>query len=892
MEGNEDVFEGSSMIGKIISHYKIIEKLGAGGMGVVYKAEDTKLKRTVALKFLPPELTRDPDAKARFIHEAQAASSLEHNNICNIHEIAETESAPGEAGDGQIFIVMACYDGETLKQKIAKGPLSISESIDIASQIAQGLAKAHEHSIVHRDLKPANIIITKDDVVKIVDFGLAKLADRTKITIEGTTLGTVAYMSPEQIRGEEIDYRTDIWSLGVILYEMLTGQTPFQGEFEQAVMYEIINQDPQPPTGLRTGIPIDLDRILIKILAKDRDERYQHIDDLLVDLDGLRKRSEIEKSYTESRLKPEKLISKKRFIISSWIVLVSIILILVGYYIFTPQTETISASKKLVVLPFENLGSAEHAYFADGVSEEITSRLATISDLGVISRKSAVYYAQTDKTLRQIGSELDVDYVLEGAVRWAETPDGSDRVRITPQLIRVSDDTHIWSANYDRVIDDIFDIQSEIAQVVIDQIGVTLLESERKSVGARITQNIEAYHAYLRGQYYAGHPHFSLRDWYKVIDSYQQAVDLDPQFALAYAKLAKAHARLYYLRSDLSHTRLQLAEEAAQRAIDIAPHSPEVHLELSYYYLWAYRDSDRALKELDIAASGLPNNVDLLKAKASILHPQGQWDEYIRSLKRALQISPRDASIVTDLAEAYWLTRKYEKADSMCNQAMALAPDTPWPYLFKAFNIWIWKGANAESRTALLKVNKDHEWYNWAMYWQAVGEKNFQGEIERLNSIQDEWISNKCWAMPKSLLSAFIYDYLGEEKKAHNSYNAARILLEEKVTAQPDDPRYHSSLGLAYAGVGRKNDAIAQGKRAVQLLPLSKDAFYGVTSVHDLSAIYTMVEEYDAAFEQIELLLSIPSWISISWINMDPRYDSLHNNSKYQKLREKFSKNN
>lgn len=238
------------MISKTISHYKILEKLGSGGMGVVYKAEDTKLKRTVALKFLPPELTRDEDAKGRFIHEAQAASSLEHNNICNIHEIDETE-------DGQIFIVMACYEGQALKERIEHRPLKLTEALDIATQIAEGLAKAHEKDIVHRDIKPANIMMTTDGVVKIVDFGLAKLAGRTKLTKSGTTMGTVAYMSPEQTRGEDVDERADIWSLGVVFYEMVTGQQPFKGEYEQAVMYSIMHEEPEPMTGLRTNVSIE-----------------------------------------------------------------------------------------------------------------------------------------------------------------------------------------------------------------------------------------------------------------------------------------------------------------------------------------------------------------------------------------------------------------------------------------------------------------------------------------------------------------------------------------------------------------------------------------------------------------------------------------------------------
>ena len=267
------------MIGQTISHYKILEKLGEGGMGIVYKAEDTKLKRTVALKFLPPELIRDPEVKERFIHEAQTASALEHHNICNVHEIDETD-------DGHTFMVMACYTGESLKERISRSPLKIDEAIAIGSQIAQGLAKAHEKGIVHRDIKPANIHLTDDGVVKILDFGLAKLRGQKKLTKEGTTVGTVAYMSPEQARGEEVDQRTDIWSLGIVLYEMVTGQLPFKGDYEQAVVYSILNEESEPMTGLRTGVPLELERIARKAMAQDSCERYQHVGEMVVEADG------------------------------------------------------------------------------------------------------------------------------------------------------------------------------------------------------------------------------------------------------------------------------------------------------------------------------------------------------------------------------------------------------------------------------------------------------------------------------------------------------------------------------------------------------------------------------------------------------------------------------
>ena len=367
------------MVGKTISHYKILEKLGCGGMGIVYKARDLKLDRFVALKFLPPHLTSNEEEKQRFIHEAKAASSLDHNNICAIHEIDETE-------DGQLFISMACYDGETLKLKIEKGILKIEEAIDYTIQIAQGLQKAHEKGIIHRDIKPANIMLTDDGVVKILDFGLAKLSTQTKLTKESTTLGTVSYMSPEQAKGEDVDYRTDTWSLGVIIYEMLTGQLPFKGEYESAVIYSIMNDTQEPVTALRSGVPMELERIINKCLQKNSTDRYQHIDDMIVDLKGLKSESIGIPSIEEKQKKRSKSVLLPIAIISI------IILIIVGYFILQQDEKSSSEwENSIAVLPFTDLSpEKDQEWFCDGMTEQIITNLTKLNRLKVIAFTSAL----------------------------------------------------------------------------------------------------------------------------------------------------------------------------------------------------------------------------------------------------------------------------------------------------------------------------------------------------------------------------------------------------------------------------------------------------------------------------------------------------------------------
>ena len=542
--------------------------------------------------------------------------------------------------------------------------------------------------------------------------------------------------------------------------------------------------------------------------------------------------------------------------------------------------------KSIAVLPFKLLSDEpDKQYLADGMMDAITVHLSRIKDLRVMSRTSVEQYRGTTKTTRTIGQELDVEYLLEGSFQKF-----GDDTKLIVQLIKANEESHVWANEYNSRWNDVFSLQSEVAQKIASELMVVLTPDEIEKMAEKPTENLDAYQAYLRGRYYAGQPHFSIQDWTLALQSYQDAVEIDTTFALAYGELACAHARLIFLRQDLSESRLEKADLAAAKALRLGSDQPRVHLALGYYYLYAYRDEDQALKHLEIAEKSLPNNVEILVEKAAIIVTRGRWEEYISLLEKALQLCPNDVSILTDLAEGYWVTRRFRKNLDACNQAIALSPNSAWPYIFKAFGYWSWKGPGKESHDALKYVGNEHEWYLFSWWFQEAGEGNFQAALKLMADTSIVWGTNtKMWAIPRSMFDAFVYDYLDKHELARTNYKTAAEILEEKVAEIPNDPRYHSSLGIAYAGLGKKEEAIKEGLIAEALLPVSKDAMYGLGILQDLVIIYTMVGEFDLALGRLDQLLSIPSWFTPLWPVWEIRFAPLKNHPGFEKLLKKYA---
>ena len=611
------------MIGKTISHYRILEKLGEGGMGVVYKAQDLKLDRIVALKFLPKHLLCDEEAKSRFVHEAKAASALDHPNIATVYEIDEVQ--------GECFISMAHVEGESIKELITEKKRSLDEILEIAIQIAEGLNTAHKKDIVHRDVKPDNIMLTPDGLIKIMDFGLAKLKGVSKVTRAGTTLGTISYMSPEQARGEEVDHRTDIWSSGVVLYEMISGELPFKGEYEQAVIYSILNDEPQPLKSLSSQVPVELEQIVKKALAKTPDLRYQKAEEMAVDLRSLRE-----------KLKSESLKEKP------------------------PAKEFLPS---VAVLPFRDMSAQkDQEYFCEGMAEELINALVKLEGLKVVARTSSFQFGGKDQDIRRIGEQLDVNTVLEGSVRKA-----GSRLRVTAQLINVSDGYHLWSEKYDRDMEDIFAIQDEISLAIVDKLKVKLLGKEKKALVKHSTENLEAYNLYLKGRY-----HWNKRTpegLNKAIEHFKEAIEIEPLYGLAYTGLADCYSMLVQAQVFRPHEGFPEAKAAAEKALEIDNSLGEAHASLGLIK-WSYEwDWEGAERELTRAVELNPNYATAHQWYAMHQAMLGKFEQAISKIKKAQELDPLSPIIYVAAGWLFLLARKYDQAIEQSQKALDIDPN-------------------------------------------------------------------------------------------------------------------------------------------------------------------------------------------------------------------------
>jgi len=877
--------------GSQIGHFRIEREIGRGGAGVVYLAHDTKLGRRVAIKSLPLELMRDAQMRSRLKREAKLLASLDHPNIATIHDIVEQAECGG-------YLILEYIEGDTLGERIAHRPLDLREVLSIAQQIAEAVAAAHERGVTHRDLKPGNIKITPEGKVKVLDFGLAKAvageaADQeSTITEPGRVIGTPAYMSPEQARGKPTDKRCDIWSFGCVLYEMLTGKVPFEGETASDTLANVLQTEPDWHA-LPQGVPMNIQVLLRRCLEKDPRRRLQDIGDGVIEIRETLNLPATAPPVTTPSIALTAHIAVKarsrRIVMVIGAIIIAVLALIAAWLVNRKPSVPLSKEIRLVVLPFENLGSADDEYFAAGITEAITARLATIHGLAVISRQSAMQYKKREKSAQQIADELRVDYILEGTVQRERPSDPTSRVRVLPQLIKASNDTHVWAQPYDNDMSEVFRVQSDLAERVAQALNITLVERERRALQSKPTENMEAYDYFLRGNEYR-HRGNRENDYKIAIQMYERAVELDPKFALAYAQLSRTHAEMYWYVYDHTLERLEMAKKAVDRALQLEPDLPEAHLALGHYYYHGHLDYDRALEEFAIARKNLPNDSDLLSYIGYVQRRQGKFEEALANIKRASELDPLSNFLARILGETFMLMRNYPEALRCFDRAISLAPDLPEPYSYKASLYLHREGSTEKARAVVEEALKnigspEESGIVNLLITLDVYEGNYQKALDRL-SLKSEDVNTQWDFVPKAMRYARIYGYMNEDELAKKYYDESRNILEAKIQQQPDDARFHSALGIAYAGLGRREDAIREGKIGVNLLPISKEAYRGYSRASDLARIYVMVGEFDLAIDQIEFLLSIPGGLSVPLLRLEPVWAPLREHPRFKKLLE------
>jgi serine/threonine protein kinase len=890
------------LVGQTIGHYKISERIGTGGMGEVYLATDVTAGRKAALKFLPLRFTGDGERLRRFQQEAHAVVALNHPNILTVYEIGEDHSAH--------YIASELIEGETMRQRLMREPMELSEAVDVTIQMASALAAAHEAGIVHRDIKPENIMLRPDGYVKVLDFGIAKLAEQEMPTMPrgealllvetnlGAVIGTVRYLSPEQACGEHVDQGTDIWSLGVVLYEIVTGQTPFTGDTPGEVMSAILEKEPPPLTSYLAHTPVKLEQIISKALRKDRSERYQSAAEMLEALRNLRRKLEFKAELERTTMLPLWLHWIRSPVALVLILLVSALILALPFYGHRNQATILPPDKSIAVLPLENLSDEkENAFFADGIHDELLSNLSKIRDLKVISRTSVMQYKSgSPRNLREIGQQLGVAHVLEGSVQRA-----ANRVKVSAQLIDARTDAHLWAQTYDRDVSDVFAIQSEIAQQIADQLQAKLSPTESAAITERPTADPVAYALYREATAIDGWVNWE--GWDKsssrAVELLEKATRRDPTFALAYCDLATAYGDLYSMIWDPKH--LELAKNAAKAAVRMRPDLGETHLALARYYFRAAfspaggtsggvntGNFDRAREELAIAQRKLPNNADAFFLTGRIDRRQNRWDSALVNLQKAYGLDPRNLEFAYFLGYNYFEARRYHDYEQLLKKRGASGTiEEPWAQTLVAA-IKLAQGDPVAAQALLEQLPLDFS--PDEQIWQtrllaALYLRDYDAADRVIAATPAKWADMALEGQhPESWADAQVARARGDKEKAQAVFTAARKKFEAIWDEKPKDEAYFARIARFDAGLDRKEDAIREARQAVELMPILKDSVAGPALIADLALVYAWTGERDRALDQLEIVAKIPAGPTYGDLRFNPCWDNLRGDKRFDRI--------
>jgi serine/threonine protein kinase/Tfp pilus assembly protein PilF len=882
------------LVGQTIGHYKILERIGAGGMGEVYLATDITADRKAALKLLPVRFTSDKERLKRFQQEARALVGLNHPNILTVYEIGEDHSTH--------YIASELIEGETLRQRLMRGRMEVGEAVDVAIQAANALAAAHETGIVHRDIKPENIMLRPDGYVKVLDFGIAKLAEReVPVTIPtdealllvetnlGSILGTVRYMSPEQARGAPVDKRSDIWSLGVVLYEMVTGHAPFTGETPGEVMTSILETEPPPLMSYITQTPAQLQQIVSKALNKEREERYQSAHELLEALQSLRRSMEFKAELERSTAAPSWLRWTRSPAVLVLVLLVAALALALPFFWRRNPPRSSIPEKSIAVLPFENFSdNKENSYFAAGIQDDVLTSLAQIHDLKVISRMSVMAYQKRgERNMREISQTLGVANVLEGSVRRT-----GNRVLVNVQLIDARNDRHIWAERYDRAVADSIGLQGELATQIAAALKAKLAPQEKARLDARPTANAEAYTLYLTALGRERSTSSWVEDKIAAEQLYMQATALDPGFALAYARASLLNSEIPSVMPPDHGALKAKARAQAEEALRLSPTLGEAHMAFGLCLYLGEKKYDDALKEFEVAAATSPNNAEIYSYFAGIYRRQGRWRESVVSFERALSLDPRNASNAFLAGNNYLFMRDWSAAAACYKRALEIMPDFASPKIGLAY-LELFRNGNPAAGSKILQnipSGNDRKGMLPEARWElAMAERDY-ATAEKI--VTDSSLKDFSDA-PKTFYQGRIALARGEIESAQSYFAAARPDIEKGVRDDPGDAERHRRLGLLYAYMQRRDDAIRESIRAVEIEPESQNAFHGALYAANLALVYALIGEPDHAITLIERLLSTPGavmWpdfpnsITLAELRLRWEWDSLRSDSRFQKI--------
>lgn len=864
------------MIGKTISHYKIVDKLGEGGMGAVYKAEDTTLRRLVALKALSSHLAENEEARERFVREAQAASAINHPNITTVFELLEE--------DDTHFIAMEYVDGKTIRDMVESGHVSIRKAVDIILHAAEALDAAHRKGILHRDVKSANIMVSMEGNVKVMDFGLAHLEERSQLTRTGTTMGTLAYSSPEQLVGHPYDERSEIWSLGVVFYELLTGQLPFKSPSEGELVFAIINNEQDRLSKLRGDVPESIEVVVNRMLFKKPELRYQSCSEVVNELRRLAMELETTSIRVQGVFRSSSRL--KRYSIIGIPIMIGIAAIIV-LSVADRQAAVMPELMRLTVLPFEYQGPQEFESYAITLPLRIYSRLIGLSGLEVHEFPSTDQIR--DKSDQQIGEEWNVDSLLKGRIQVLNDPELGIRIRMFPRLIRTSDSRAIWASTdpFEVAGPDIIELESVVATRVAQELDVVLLESERAAIDKNPTDNTEAYTYYLRGEEYRTQTYAAEGELRLAEEMFQRAIDLDPDFALAHAWLSFIHQRLYWFYLDHTEERLQRALSAAEYSLELDPDLAEGHWALGRYYYVASRDYQRALTQFRRALELKPNAPEFVSDMGYSLRRQGRIEESLEYLERAHQLDPVTTQYLWELGVTYWHLREHERAIEYFDIALSLSPDWTEAHYMKAWTIITQTGDVKEA--AEIFGSSFHQ-FSGEGYFTVVIDEQPWWMFRILGQELEEMISGFTLTtfgvdtLSYHLTMAEFHERSGNHELAQDQFRSIKVLCENNLNAQPDEARYHSFLGIALAGLGNGQKAVEEAERAVQLMPMDADVFWGRVMHENLAWVYVKTGKYSQVTDELELLLSSQCMFTVQLLLHDPIWDPLRDSPEYRAL--------